>query len=48
MADFGLARSADCSDEWYAGAAKKHRLATASELDAMSAAWIEWSKSPDA
>lgn len=45
---FGLARSGDCRDEWYASAAKKHRLATAGDLDAMSAAWIEWSKSTDA
>ena len=45
---FGLARAEDCGDGWYARSARKHALATASDLDAMSRAWLEWSKSPDA
>jgi ubiquinone/menaquinone biosynthesis C-methylase UbiE len=45
---FGLARAEDCRDGWYGRSAKKHGLATASDLDAMSLAWLEWSKSPDA
>jgi ubiquinone/menaquinone biosynthesis C-methylase UbiE len=45
---FGLARAQDCGDGWYARSARKHALATASDLDAMSRAWLEWSKSPDA
>ena len=45
---FGVARAEDCGDGWYARSASKHGLATASDLDAMSRAWLEWSKSPDA
>jgi hypothetical protein len=45
---FGLARAEDCSDDWYERSATKHGLASASDLDAMSQAWLEWSKSPDA
>jgi ubiquinone/menaquinone biosynthesis C-methylase UbiE len=45
---FGLARAEDCGDSWYARSARKHGLATASDLDAMSRAWLEWSKSSDA
>ncbi len=45
---FGQARAEDCRDDWYGRSAKKHGLATASDLDAMSLAWLEWSKSPDA
>jgi ubiquinone/menaquinone biosynthesis C-methylase UbiE len=45
---FGMARAEDCGDGWYARSARKHALATASDLDAMSRAWLEWSKSPDA
>jgi len=45
---FGLARAEDCGDSWYARSARKHELATASDLDAMSRAWLEWSKSSDA
>ena len=45
---FGLARAEDCGDAWYAGSAIKHGLATASDLDAMSQAWLEWSDSPEA
>jgi hypothetical protein len=45
---FGLARAEDCRDTWYASSAKKHGLATAQDLDAMSEAWVEWSISPEA
>jgi ubiquinone/menaquinone biosynthesis C-methylase UbiE len=45
---FGLARADDCRDPWYVRSARDHRLATASDLDAMRRAWREWSKSPDA
>ena len=45
---FGLARVQDCSDGWYRRSAIKHGLARASDLDAMSRAWFEWSRSPDA
>ena len=45
---FGLARAEECGDGWYARSARKHALATTSDLDAMSRAWLEWSKSPDA
>jgi ubiquinone/menaquinone biosynthesis C-methylase UbiE len=43
---FGLARANDCRDSWYARSARKHGLATTSDLQTMSQAWIEWSKSP--
>jgi len=45
---FGLARAEDCRDDWYAHSAQKHGLAHAEDLDAMSRAWVEWSRSPDA
>jgi ubiquinone/menaquinone biosynthesis C-methylase UbiE len=45
---FGLARAEECGDGWYTRSAKKHALATASDFDAMSRAWLDWSKSPDA
>jgi len=45
---FGLARADDCSDDWYAGSAKRHGLATQEDLAAMSQAWCVWSTSPDA
>jgi SAM-dependent methyltransferase len=45
---FGLGRTEDCRDDWYARAAQEHGLATTSELDAMEHAWIEWSESSDA
>jgi SAM-dependent methyltransferase len=45
---FGLARAEECGDSWYGRSARKHALATASDLDAMSRAWLEWSTSPDA
>jgi ubiquinone/menaquinone biosynthesis C-methylase UbiE len=45
---FGQARAEDCGESWYARAAIKHGLVTAGDLDAMSRAWLEWSKSPDA
>jgi len=45
---FGLARAEDAGEGWYARSAKKHELATASDLDAMRQAWLEWSRSPDA
>jgi SAM-dependent methyltransferase len=45
---FGQARAEDCGPGWYTSSAKKHGLATASDFDAMSRAWLEWSKSPEA
>jgi ubiquinone/menaquinone biosynthesis C-methylase UbiE len=45
---FGRARAEDCSDGWYTSSAQTHGLATASDLEAMSRAWLEWSKSPEA
>ncbi len=45
---FGRERAKDCGDTWYARSARKHGLATASDLDAMRRAWLEWSKSSDA
>lgn len=45
---FGRARAEDCSDGWYASSAQEHGLATAGDLEAMSRAWLEWSRSPDA
>ena len=48
VSSFGNNRAEDCRDEWYAGAAKDHGLATSSELDAMEEAWVGWSTSPAA
>lgn len=45
---FGLARAEDCGDGSYVQSATTHALATASDLDAMRQAWLEWSTSPDA
>ncbi|HEX6290434.1 MAG TPA: methyltransferase domain-containing protein [Herpetosiphonaceae bacterium] len=45
---FGRARAADCRDEWYASAAQTYGLASASDLDAMEYAWMEWSESATA
>jgi hypothetical protein len=45
---FGQARAEECGDTWYRRSATKHGLATASDIDAMGRAWLEWSQSPDA
>jgi hypothetical protein len=45
---FGTARAGDCRDERYVSSAQAHGLATAGDLSAMEAAWLEWSQSPDA
>jgi ubiquinone/menaquinone biosynthesis C-methylase UbiE len=45
---FGVARAADCGDDWYADAARKHRLASASDLAEMRRAWLAWGTSPEA
>jgi ubiquinone/menaquinone biosynthesis C-methylase UbiE len=45
---FGRARAEDCRDPWYASSAQKHGLATAGDLEAMSRAWLAWSRSPEA
>jgi SAM-dependent methyltransferase len=48
VASFGAARAEDCGrDGWYGRSARKHGLATANDLEAMSRAWLEWSTSPD-
>jgi ubiquinone/menaquinone biosynthesis C-methylase UbiE len=47
--EFGLARAEQCGDaDWYSERAQEHRLATATELEEMRRAWVEWSKSPEA
>jgi len=49
VASFGAERAEDCRrDGSYGRSARKHGLATANDLAAMSQAWLEWSKSPDA
>lgn len=45
---FGTARAEDCRDERYVTSGQAHGLATAGDLSAMEAAWLEWSQSPDA
>jgi hypothetical protein len=45
---FGLARAADCRDEWYSTHAQAHGLATRGELEEMGRAWREWSAAADA
>jgi ubiquinone/menaquinone biosynthesis C-methylase UbiE len=45
---FGLDRAADCRDAGYADSARASHLAEDADLEAMAAAWIEWSTSPDA
>jgi ubiquinone/menaquinone biosynthesis C-methylase UbiE len=45
---FGTARAEDCRDDWYVTSAQAHGLATADDLSAMEAAWLEWSQAPDA
>ena len=45
---FGRARAEDCGDGWYRSAAVAHGFAGDREIDAMRAAWLEWSESPDA
>ena len=47
MRAFGGARASECRDGWYVEAARKHALASADELAAMSRGWLEWAKSPD-
>lgn len=44
---FGRARAEDCGDTWYRAGALGRGFATAAELDAMRAAWLEWSESPE-
>jgi SAM-dependent methyltransferase len=49
VAAFGADRADDCHVEgWYARSARKHGLATSSDLAAMRDAWLEWSTSADA
>ena len=45
---FGLARAADCRDEWYASGVAEYGLADQDEIPALEQAWIRWSGSPDA
>lgn len=45
---FGRARAEDCGDGWYRSAAVAHGYASDREIDAMRAAWLEWSESPGA
>jgi 2-polyprenyl-3-methyl-5-hydroxy-6-metoxy-1,4-benzoquinol methylase len=44
---FGLARAADCRDEWYVGGMTTHGFADQSEIDALEQAWITWAESSD-
>jgi ubiquinone/menaquinone biosynthesis C-methylase UbiE len=47
--EFGLARADECSEEdWYSQRARAQGLATATELEEMQRAWVEWAKAPDA
>ena len=49
VASFGAARADECGrDGWYGRSARKHGLATPNDLDSMSEAWLEWSRSADA
>jgi SAM-dependent methyltransferase len=43
--DFGRDRADDCRDPWYASSAVQSGLAAPSDLEAMRAAWLEWSES---
>lgn len=45
---FGLARAADCRDEWYVDGIAEHGLADRDEIDALEQAWVRWAGSPDA
>src|SRR5258708_6375889 len=42
---FGMERSQDCHDDWYASAAQKHGLATRRDLSAMNQAGTDWPES---
>ncbi len=44
---FGLARAADCRDEWYTEGIAERGLAKQDEIDALEQAWIRWAESPD-
>jgi SAM-dependent methyltransferase len=44
---FGLARAADCRDEWYIDGVAKYGLAERDEIPALEQAWLRWAESPD-
>ncbi len=44
---FGLARAANCRDEWYTEGIAERGLAKQDEIDALEQAWIRWAESPD-
>jgi SAM-dependent methyltransferase len=44
---FGLARAADCRDDWYTGGVAKYGLIEADEIPVLEQAWIRWAESPD-
>lgn len=44
---FGLARAADCRDEWYVGGMTEHGFADQDEIDSLERAWTTWAESPD-
>jgi SAM-dependent methyltransferase len=48
VTSFGVARAADCRDEWYVDGLAEHGLADRGEIDALEQAWIRWAESPDA
>lgn len=45
---FGLARVADCRDEWFVEGSAKYGLADQAEINELERAWLAWSESPAA
>lgn len=45
---FGLDRTEDCRDEWYAKGTEQLGIGTEEDLRDMERAWLEWSESPEA
>jgi SAM-dependent methyltransferase len=44
---FGLARAADCRDEWFVIGVTEQGFADQAEIDALEQAWTTWSESAD-
>jgi SAM-dependent methyltransferase len=44
---FGLARAADCRDEWYVSGMSEHGFADQDEIDSLEQAWTTLAESPD-
>ena len=45
---FGLARAADCREDWYVDGVANYGLADQAEIDELERAWLAWTGSPDA